>query len=169
MTKRLYIVEGQDEENFLRQMIGKSFIQPGKIKIKNLMQNFVKASDSIMDNKYDVIVCVFDTDVTERTNLEYFLKNIKMLRGLGKVFLVAQKYNFEDELKRVLSVPDLLAYYHQSGYDNLKRALTTEKYTSLSKEEYIKYCCDDMFFLQILKNAFGNCIPIIQFKKGKEL
>ena len=56
----LYIVEGEIEERFFRQMIRLYYIRPGRIKIFNIMQNELSNSDNIMMKKYDLIFCVID-------------------------------------------------------------------------------------------------------------
>ncbi|MDR2342111.1 MAG: hypothetical protein LBD84_03595 [Campylobacteraceae bacterium] len=100
----IYIIEGENEEKLFRAFINNGYIPPGKIFVKNLMQNELENSYSIFDKKIDIVYCVIDTDVCKQCNIDVFKKNHKLLLEKTKrVYLLIQNKNLEQELSKALN------------------------------------------------------------------
>ena len=149
----MYVVEGETEERFLKEMIYLNYIRPGRIKIYNIMQNEICESDSIMLKKNDVIFCFIDTDCIERKNLNKFCNNIKFLKKIGRVIVFVQNKNFEDELRKIFGVTDLKATFGCRGHikEYLAQEIVYER--RLSKDDLKKYCKFPEQFIECYKSC----------------
>ena len=58
MNKCLYIVEGEIEERFIKQLKELDWIIPGRISRFNLMQKKLKKTDNILSKRMDYIYCI---------------------------------------------------------------------------------------------------------------
>lgn len=173
IQSRLYIVEGEIEEQFLRFLILKHYIKPGKIQIFNLMQQELKQTNNILTKQHDKVFCIIDTDRTEKSCITKLYHNYKTLcQANASVKIIPQNHNFEEELSHILGGKNLnhaLGISH-SGKQNLKRKLSNYKYDNIIKQFPSNYCTDIDTIKSIIKqngysinkNAFstGNALTI---------
>ncbi len=162
----LYIVEGEIEERFFRQMIRLYYIRPGRIKIFNIMQNELSNSDNIMMKKYDLIFCVIDSDCIQRDNLNKFCNNIKKLKTIGKVIVFVQDKNFEQELCRMLQVVDLKKFFKYRGHIKEYLAKEVEYSKIINKEKLKTYCTSPENFINWYTIGNGFVVKGYKINKG---
>ena len=143
IQSRLYIVEGEIEENFFKFLISNHYIKPGKIQIFNLMQQELKQTNNILTKQHDKVFCIIDTDRTEKPCIDKLYNNYKTLcQANASVKIIPQNHNFEEELSRIVGKRNLnasLGIAH-SGKQNLKRKLSTYKYDNIIKTFPLNYC-----------------------------
>ena len=130
MINRMYIVEGAIEENFVEQLRENNIIVPGRVRVWNLMQKKLNHSNPILTKRVDEIFAIIDTDCVESSNLATFNLNIKELKSIGKVFVLVQNENFEDELCRILNANTI---QQLCDYFNVKNRTRKGLKTFLSK------------------------------------
>ena len=84
MNKCIYYVEGPCEQQLiaaLKETPGK--LIPGKVKVFNVVQNLIPKSQMLSIQAGTTVVLVFDTDVSQTSNLK---KNLELLsRYCGKL------------------------------------------------------------------------------------
>lgn len=168
---RLYIVEGEIEEQFIHFLISKHYIKPGKIHIFNLMQQELKQSNNILTKQHDKVFCIIDTDCTEKPCIEKLCHNYKILcQANTTVKIIPQHHNFEEELSHITGKKNLneaLGISH-SGKQNLKRKLSNYKYDNIIKKSPSNYCTDTDNIKSII-NHHGYSIKKSAFSTGIEL
>ena len=159
MNKRIYIVEGEIEVRFLKQLIEAELISPGRIYKFNLMQEELKPISSILTKKVDEIFAIIDTDCIEDVQLKNIVNNIKTLKKIGKLFVLVQNKNFEDELMTIFeqsNIQNLCRFFKLKNHSktDLKVYLCQKvKYSDkINKENIKKYCSCYGSFQQILIN-----------------
>lgn len=117
----IYFAEGKCEERLLSAL--KEYlqrIQPGRIKIFNVIQRIIPKSQLIMIQPGTTIVLVFDTDVPVT---KYLRENIRQLdRFCTKVRLVylPQVLNLEDELVRCSKIKSVVELTHSRSNKGFK-------------------------------------------------
>lgn len=109
MNKIIYIVEGQIEDKFFKQMRESDLFSPGKIFIFNLMQEKLKPSSNILTKKLDEVNAVIDTDIINEGNLENLYHNLRILKSIGNIKIWVQNENFEDELCYIMHCKNIAA------------------------------------------------------------
>lgn len=131
MIKILYVMEGEIEDRFILQMQRMKKLSLGKRIKFNLMQREIKQSDNIMTAQYDKVACILDTDESGPHELAKLQHNVKMLKQIAKsgILIMAQRYNFEDELKRM------------SGNNRLNEILNLKKIWSKRCEKVFSAGC----------------------------
>jgi hypothetical protein len=166
MSRLLYIVEGEIEENFINQLKKMDLIKPGRVKKFNLMQKILKENDDVLTNRYDYVIGIIDTDCCGQSNCRVLSNNVKQLKFIGKVRIMIQNKNFEDELKNMLennfgiyfnlkrnTVKDIKKYLAQDvSYQRCKR-----------KDIFLRYCTKNDEFIQIYEEngyRFGKSMII---------
>ena len=158
MTRILYIAEGEIEERFFDFLNQNDFIQHGRFRKFNLMQEKLLGSNDLLKKIMDKVYCVLDTDCIETTNFNTLLHNVKMLRSIcpRNIFLLIQNKNFEDELSYVLECKNLCERFKlkHSTQSDLKRHLAQSVSYSriISKNNLIRYCRRSEEFKDELKN-----------------
>lgn len=162
MNRRLYIVEGAIEERFFRYMSLTKFISPGKIHKFNLMQKNLCENDNIMTMIYQNIYCAIDTDVVGKEHIDRLLCNIRILEDIarGKIFLLPQYRNFEDELRTMgntENIGQLLNIKHSTQKDAKVFLAQKVNYATLNID-LSKYCCNYEKFEKILQRQ-GVTLP----------
>lgn len=146
MDKILYIAEGEIEQRFFDFLKRNDFIQPGRFKQFNLMQNELSDSHDILKSNMGKIYCVLDTDCADEINFHTLEHNVKMLRRIcpKNVFLLIQHKNFENELSYVLECKNLCRRFNlkYNTEKDLKRYLAQSVIYSgvISKENLTRYC-----------------------------
>ena len=172
MNKILYIAEGEIEERFIKFLTQNDFIQMGRFKKFNLMQNKLKDSDSLLTNKIDKAFCILDTDVVSAENISNLIFNLKKLKGIYRdnIFTLIQYQNFEDEIKFILSCNNLSKLFNTPNTTKdiktfLAQSIHYEKY--ITKENILRYCTRPDSFKEELKkcNQITSKIHIDSIKK----
>ena len=154
----LYIGEGKIEKRFLEFLNQSDFIQLGRFKEYRLMQDKLSMSDSLLARKRSKIFCILDTDCVEASNFSTLIHNVKMLKGIcdGRVFLLIQNKNFEDELSYILDCKNLCEQFnlphktHKDLKTYLSQSVNYEKL--ISKHNLLRYCCRPDIFRVALEN-----------------
>lgn len=91
-----YFFEGEMEKILIKVLKSNGLIIHGKTHKFNFWEKSASKISPLID-KNDTMVIVFDTDITD--NSELFIKNIKLLQKYcNKVYLLNQQLNLEDEL-----------------------------------------------------------------------
>lgn len=160
MKKCMYIVEGEIEERFLQQLKQLGLVVPGKVFTFNLMQKQLKHTSNILAFKnYSAIYCVIDTDVVDKGNIENLVQNIKLLKTIGKPRILVQNKNFEDELMRILELPNIAALgkllcAKQNDVRWVKRFLSQNiDYSKhINRDNIVRYCSRYYSFQELLNN-----------------
>ena len=124
----------------------------------NLMQREIKQSDNIMTAQYDKVVCILDTDESGPHELAKLQHNIKMLKQIAKsgILIMAQRYNFEDELKRMSGNNRLneILNLKKSGLKDVKKFLAQDvDYSALRNVDFLKYISRTNDFYEELKTC----------------
>ena len=161
--RRVYIGEGQCEENFFRVMVSKGFIAPGRSVVFNLMQERLDHFDNLVTKRYDDYVCCVDTDVMERNNVENLLHNLRILSRIGRVQLLVQNQKFEHELERMVGsqrFEEMKNSRHNSSH-NFKSRLTRERYVRFRKDMLAVYGSSVEQFLRVLPQTKLDRLGVI--------
>jgi len=172
MNKLLYIAEGEIEKRFIRFLIDKNFIRPGKFAKFNLLQDVLKDTSSILTNKVDKIFCILDMDIATKDFLNNLVKNISKLKTISKskICLLIQNKNFEDELRYILQCSDLGKYFglKYNTVSDVKRFLADKvNYDKHISAEILKgYCNRSQNFQQEL---LSNNIKLTKSEIGTSL
>lgn len=158
MIKILYVMEGEIEDRFILQMQRMKKLSLGKRIKFNLMQREIKQSDNIMTAQYDKVVCILDTDESGPHELAKLQHNIKMLKQIAKsgILIMAQRYNFEDELKRMSGNNRLNEKLNlkKSGLKDVKKFLAQDvDYSALRNVDFLKYISRTNDFYEELKTC----------------
>ena len=158
MTKVLYIGEGEIEERFFDFLNQNNFIQLGRFRKFNLMQEKLSGASDILKKIMDKVYCVLDTDCIEKVNFDTLVYNIGLLKRIcpRNIFLLIQNKNFEDELSYVLECKNLCEKFKMkhSTQSDLKRHLAQSVSYSriISKNNLVRYCRRPEEFKDELKN-----------------
>ncbi len=158
MTKMLYVMEGEIEDRFILQMQRMGKLSLGKRIKFNLMQREIKQSDNIMTAQYDKVACILDTDESGPHELAKLQHNVKMLKQIAKsgILIMAQRYNFEDELKRMFRnnrLNELLNLKKSSLKDAKKFLAQDVDYSALRNVDFSKYISRTNDFYEELKTC----------------
>lgn len=158
MTKILYVMEGEIEDRFILQMQRMKKLSLGRRIKFNLMQREIKHSDNIMTAKYDKVACILDTDESGPHELNKLQHNVKMLKQIAKsgILIMAQRYNFEDELKRMSGNNRLneILNLKKSGLKDVKKFLAQDvDYSALRNVDFLKYISRTNDFYEELKTC----------------
>ncbi|WP_196600493.1 hypothetical protein [Pectinatus frisingensis] len=162
MGTNLYIAEGETEKNFITQLKQKQIVLPGQFKKYNLMRKKLKETDDILTKKRDKIFGIVDTDCDNINcacfkNFEY---NIKKLKKIGKIFILVQDKEFEDELKRIFNDSKLSQIFNAkySNKSDIKKHLCKPDIyenlllrNQLTSDMLNKYCSHSCHFINTLK------------------
>lgn len=165
MLKILYIAEGEIEERFITFLTQNDFIQSGRFKKFNLMQDRLKNNDSLLMKKVDKIYCILDTDVINSDNISNLIFNLGKLKDIcsSSVLNLIQYKNFEGELRFILNCNDLSDLFklpYKSTKDLktfLAQKIVYRNY--INKENLLRYCTRSDNFKQELKK-YNQKFPI---------
>ena len=105
MNKCIYYVEGPCEQQLiaaLKETPGK--LIPGKVKVFNVVQNLIPKSQMLSIQAGTTVVLVFDTDVSQTSNLKKNLELLSRYCGKLKIVFLPQVLNLEEELVRCTDV-----------------------------------------------------------------
>lgn len=105
MNRVLYFVEGECEAkliNALKEI--PAVIRPGKVKIINVIQNLLSASQLVQIQVGTTVVLVFDTDVLKTDCLQENIRQLRKKCTKVEVVFLPQVRNLEEELVRSTDV-----------------------------------------------------------------
>ena len=172
---RYYIVEGETEKAFLEFLKETHYITPGKIRIFNLMQQTLSDGQDFLSVRNPELIGIIDTDVIHTGVHEHLLSNIKRMQRSGRVKILMQNKNFEDELSRLLQCKRSHLYERVKCLNStklLKRKLsnmTPKDYTRLLSstvsQSPLLYCSQPNADIQDLLKQNHLEQVIIQFKQ----
>lgn len=118
----IYFAEGKCEERLLNALKeSPQKIQPGRIKVFNVVQALLPKSQLVTIQAGTTVVLVFDTDVP---NTEYLRENMKRLSTLCtriKLVFLPQVRNLEDELVRCCDIKSVTDLTHSRSNKDFKR------------------------------------------------
>jgi len=167
--KRLYIVEGETEENFIIQLKSRQIIKQGKCKVFNIQEQLFTPRNSIVTTLWDEIVIIIDTDVDDKQHFDYFKKNLSIIKmyNLGcRIVVLIQNKNFEDELRYIHDIKSLKQLYKQKSEKSVKSHLTVEEHRNVDKLKLKRYCCRWESYQSRHEEIF---ITNAKIKSGKDL
>ncbi len=159
MNKRLYIVEGEIEKRFLEQLRECNIIKPGRVKKWKMMHEKLTPRSDILTKRVDEIIAVIDIDCCDECHLNTFTLNIKELKKIGKVFVLVQNRNFEDELLKIFNfstISNLCIFF------NIKNRTRKDLKTFLSKSVVYK----DKINKENIK-MYGQCYSSFNYEAMK--
>lgn len=133
---RYYIVEGETEKAFLEFLKETHYITPGKIRIFNLMQQTLSDGQDFLSVRNPELIGIIDTDVIHTGVHEHLLSNIKRMQRSGRIKILMQNKNFEDELSRLLQCKRSLLYERVKCRDSTK--LLKRKLSNMTPEDYTR-------------------------------
>lgn len=123
-----YIVEGECEEQLINALkVEPILINPGKIKVHNIIQEEIPRRDVNMIKEGTRVVFVFDTDVEKTDILLKNIAHVKKYVSQVKVLLLAQVLNFEDEIARATDVKKAQDLTRSSSVRDFKSAICKMK------------------------------------------
>ena len=97
----IYFVEGRCEEKLLNALKEQpQKIQPGRVKVFNVIQNTLPSSQLITIQPGTTVALVFDTDVPQTDCLKDNIGRLSKYCSKIKLVFLAQVLNFEEELVR---------------------------------------------------------------------
>ena len=169
----LYVAEGEIEKRFLNELKQLEYFVPGKFSKFNLMQKRIKVTDNIMSKHYSRIICIIDTDCEELPQLENLKYNLQeLITVCGRLEVMVQNKNFEDELIRLMDTDNLLIAFNQkfAGIKELKKFLSQKviykNYIDLNRLP--EYCKNYHTFKQLWIHTFSKNVRI-SFITGKNI
>ena len=115
-----YFVEGENERKLIETLKNK-YLDSGKIKIINTIQNKVPNSILRTLERETVVVLVFDTDVEKIDILDENIKLIMSSNNVKDVICIPQIKNLEDELiysTNINKIVDLLESKSKTNFKN---------------------------------------------------
>lgn len=106
-NKCIYYVEGPCEQQLIAALKETpARLIPGKVKVFNVVQNLIPKSQMLSIQAGTTVVLVFDTDVSQTSNLKKNLELLTRYCGKLKIIFLPQVLNLENE--HLLSVFGLL-------------------------------------------------------------
>lgn len=121
MNKCIYYVEGPCEQQLiaaLKETPGK--LIPGKVKVFNVVQNLIPKSQMLSIQAGTTVVLVFDTDVSQTSNLKKNLELLSRYCGKLKIVFLPQVLNLEEELVRCTDVKKITELTKSGSVKNFK-------------------------------------------------
>ena len=118
----IYFVEGECEAkliNALKEV--PAAIRPGKVKIINVIQNLISASQLVQIQAGTTVVLVFDTDVPKTDCLKENIIQLRKKCTRVEVVFLPQVRNFEEELVRCADVERVSELTHSRSSRDFKR------------------------------------------------
>ena len=120
-NKCIYYVEGLCEQQLiaaLRETPEK--LVPGKVKVFNVVQSLIPKSQMLSIQAGTTVVLVFDTDVSQTSNLQKNLELLDRYCGKVKIVFLPQVLNFEVELVRCTNVKAVTELTKSGSVKNFK-------------------------------------------------
>ena len=118
----IYFVEGRCEERLLNALKEQpQRIQPGRVKVFNVIQNTLPSSQLITIQPGTTVALVFDTDVPQIDCLKDNIGRLSKYCSKIKIVFLAQVLNFEDELVRCSDIRSATDLTHSRSAKDFKR------------------------------------------------
>ena len=104
----VYLVEGETEVKLLEVLkLELRCIYPGKVRMRNVVQERLRQSEFIQYGNSVNIVFLFDTDTANADILKANLECVKELPNCHELICIPQVKNLEDELKYACGLKDI--------------------------------------------------------------
>lgn len=119
-----YFVEGEDEKKLVNTLKNDlKVIIPGKVQIKNVVQDIV--SDMILRTfkQGTIVVLIFDTDTNNTDTLNKNISNLKKHRNVANIITIPQVKNLEDELIYSCNIRRITELLNSRSVSNFKSDL----------------------------------------------
>lgn len=130
----VYLVEGQDEEHFIKLLKENDLIVNGKVYVKNLIQERISNVFLTRYKKNVIFILVYDTDVDK---LDIFDANVKKLNNIAKkMYHIQQVENLEDELLRSTKAKQVKEITKSKSNTNYKTDFRKIKFSSLTDADF---------------------------------
>ena len=118
----IYYVEGRCEEKLLNALKEQpQKIQPGRVKVFNVIQNTLSSSQLITIQPGTTVALVFDTDVPQTDYLKDNIGRLSKYCSKIKIVFLAQVLNFEEELVRCSDIKSAADLTHSRSAKDFKR------------------------------------------------
>ena len=118
----IYFAEGKCEERLLNALKeNPQKIQPGRIKIFNVVQEPLPKSQLITIQAGTTVVLMFDTNVPHTACLKENIKRLSLFCTKIKLVFLPQVLNFEDELVRCCEIKSVIDLTHSRSNKDFKR------------------------------------------------
>lgn len=118
----IYFAEGRCEERLINALKeAPQRIQPGRVKVLNVVQEYLTKSQLITIQAGSTVVLVFDTDVKQTECLRENISRLKKLCSKVKIVYLPQVLNFEDELVRCSDIKAVTDLTHSKSVKDFKR------------------------------------------------
>ena len=120
-NKCIYYVEGPCEQQLIAALKeAPERLIPGKIKVFNVVQNLIPKSQMLSIQAGTTVVLVFDTDVSQTSNLKKNLELLTRYCGKLKIIFLPQVLNLENELVRCTDVRTVMELTKSGSVKNFK-------------------------------------------------
>lgn len=117
----IYYVEGPCEQQLIAALKeAPERLIPGKIKVFNVVQNLIPKSQILSIRPGTTVVLVFDTDVSQTSNLQRNLELLARYCGKLKIVFLPQVLNLEEELVRCTDVRAVTELTQSGSIKNFK-------------------------------------------------
>ena len=93
---------------------------PGKVKVFNVVQNLIPKSQMLSIQAGTTVVLVFDTDVSQTSNLKKNLELLTRYCGKLKIIFLPQVLNLENELVSCTDVRTVMELTKSGSVKNFK-------------------------------------------------
>lgn len=120
-NKCIYYVEGPCEQQLIAALKETpARLIPGKVKVFNVVQNLIPKSQMLSVQAGTTVVLVFDTDVSQTSNLKKNLELLTRYCGKLKIIFLPQVLNLENELVRCTDVRTVMELTKSGSVKNFK-------------------------------------------------
>ena len=120
-NKCIYYVEGPCEQQLIAALKETpARLIPGKVKVFNVVQNLIPKSQMLSIQAGTTVVLVFDTDVSQTSNLKKNLELLTRYCGKLKIIFLPQVLNLENELVRCTDVRTVMELTKSGSVKNFK-------------------------------------------------
>lgn len=96
-------------------------IQPGRVKVLNVVQEYLTKSQLITIQPGSTVALVFDTDVKQTDCLKENINRLKKFCSKVKIIYLPQVLNFEDEIVRCSDIKSITDLTHSKSTKDFKR------------------------------------------------
>ena len=142
-NKCIYYVEGPCEQQLIAALKETpARLIPGKVKVFNVVQNLIPKSQMLSIQAGTTVVLVFDTDVSQTSNLKKNLELLTRYCGKLKIIFLPQVLNLENELVRCTDVRTVMELTKSGSVKNFKTdfcKIKTKDWRSMLERHKLDY------------------------------
>ncbi len=163
--KYLYLVEGENEKTFINA-IKNDYIVSGKVSVFNVLTKTITTARLRKITPMTNVVLVFDTDVNDKSCIQFLQKNIdelKKSKNVKSIILVIQVNNFEDELLRATSISKLIDFTNSKSVKDFKGDFNKLDKSLIKKLQQFHFDIDKLWIKQpqnLYKNLSNMSIQV---------